>query len=69
MGLERANSYSCAVFPTDDDIEYFQNFAELLKPGDSAPDVELLDLDSGETIRLRDVTQRGLTVIELGSFT
>jgi hypothetical protein len=64
-----ARDYNYPIFPSDDDVEYFSAFAEHLKPGDTAPDVELLDLDANAMVRLRDITQRGLTVIEFGSLT
>jgi hypothetical protein len=66
---KHADAYNYAIFPPGDDVDFFRFFAEHLKPGDTAPDVELLDLDSGEMVALRDVTRNGLTVIELGSFT
>jgi hypothetical protein len=69
MMVSNVDSYNYATFPSDDDVEFFQQFAEHLKPGETAPDMDLLDLESGATVRLRDITQRGLTVIELGSFT
>lgn len=63
------HEYNYATFPSDDDPELFASFPEHLKPGEPAPDPELLDLVSGEWINLRDVTRQGLTVIELGSLT
>ena len=63
------NTYNYATFPADDDPEYFSAFWELLKPGERAPEVELLDLASGATTPLTDITRKGLTIIELGSLT
>lgn len=61
--------YNYATFPSEDDPEFFANFAEHLKPGETAPDPALLDLESGQHMMLSDVTRQGLTVIELGSLT
>lgn len=64
------DEYNYATFPADDDPELFASFFEHLKPGERAPDPTLLDLDSGQQVRLSDVTSgAGLTVLELGSFT
>lgn len=65
-----AANYNYATFPTDDDIEFFTGFFELLKPGEKAPDPELLDLQCNEKVLLSAVTrEHPLTVIELGSLT
>ncbi|CAN5647278.1 hypothetical protein BH20CHL1_BH20CHL1_05930 [soil metagenome] len=62
--------YNYAIFPSEDDIEFFAAFFELLKPGEKAPDPELLDLESDESIPLSTITrQHAFTVIELGSLT
>ena len=62
--------YNYAIFPPDDDVDFFAGFAEHLKPGDHAPDGQLHDLGSGGLIRLSDISRdAALTVIELGSFT
>ncbi len=63
------NTYNYATFPTEDDVDYFSAFWELLKPGERAPDVELIDLASGATTPLTEITRQGLTIIELGSLT
>ncbi len=68
--IENEDCYNYATFPSDDDPELFAAFFEHLKPGEAAPDPELHDLDSGEPVRLSEVTkQQALTVIELGSLT
>lgn len=64
-----AHDYNYATFPTEDDVTYFSAFWELLKPGERAPEVELLDLAGDTRVSLTDITRQGLTVIELGSLT
>jgi hypothetical protein len=63
-------TYNYATFPSDDDVEFFAGFWEHLKPGEKAPDPELLDLETNQMIDLSAVTrQHSLTVVELGSLT
>jgi hypothetical protein len=65
-----SSDYNYPTFPADDDPHLFATFFEHLKPGEPAPDPELHHLDTGEMIRLSEVTkQPALTVIELGSLT
>lgn len=67
MDLE---TYNYATFPSDDDVQFFSGFWEHLKPGENAPDPQLVDLETSEMLNLSAVTrQHGLTVIELGSLT
>ncbi len=67
--MAASQDYNYATFPTDDDLDYFNAFWELLKSGERAPEVDLLDLVSGEPIALTAITRQGLTIIELGSLT
>jgi hypothetical protein len=63
-------AYNYATFPSDDDVEFFAGFWEHLKPGEKAPDPQLLNLATGQPISLSAVTrQHSLTVVELGSLT
>ncbi len=64
-----ADDYNYWVFPAEDDVEVFARWPEVLKVGTRAPDPELLDLASGQTVPLSTYTRRGLTVVELGSLT
>ncbi len=64
-----AQGYNYATFPSDDDVAYFGRFQEHLKVGEPAPDAELLDLESGEMVRLSEITRDGLTILEFGSLT
>ena len=64
-----ADQYNYRVFPPEDDVEVFARWPEALKVGTKAPDPELVDLASGQTVPLSRYTRRGLTVVELGSLT
>ncbi|HKA51572.1 MAG TPA: hypothetical protein VKK19_18485 [Candidatus Dormibacteraeota bacterium] len=64
-----ADGYNYRVFPPEDDVEVFARWTEALKVGTRAPDPELLELASGQTVALSSYTRRGLTVVELGSLT
>ena len=63
------DDYNYAVFPPEDDVQAFRDWPEHLKAGARAPDPELVDLESGDPVRLSDWTRRGLTLIEFGSLT
>lgn len=63
------DGYNYGTFPPEDDVEVWQRWAEVCKAGSKAPDPKLTDLDSGDKVRLSDITRRGLTVVELGSLT
>ncbi len=63
------SAYNYPIFPPEDDVEAFARFPEHLKVGQHAPDPELIDLESGERLRLRSLTLQGMTVIEFGSLT
>lgn len=64
-----AYEYNYAVFPPDDDVEAFRDFAEHLKVGETAPDPELTRLDDCQPTRLSAFTDQGLTSVEFGSLT
>jgi hypothetical protein len=62
-------TYNSAAFPVESDVEDFERFPEIVKVGTHAPETVLTDLGSGEQVNLRDVTRRGLTILEFGSLT
>jgi hypothetical protein len=64
-----ANDYNYAVFPPDDDVDAFGDFAHHLKVGETAPDPALTNLDDRQTTRLSTFTDQGLTIVEFGSLT
>ncbi len=47
----------------------FEGFSDILHVGERAPDFPLEDLDTGETVSLKDYWSKGLVVAEWGSFT
>jgi hypothetical protein len=66
----REEDYNYRSFPADDDPVLFPAYFEHLKPGEAAPDGNLIDIDSGDSVSLGSIySQNALTVIELGSFT
>ncbi len=66
--MTTSEEYNYAVFPPEDDVTFFANFAEHLRVGDSAPDFAATLLD-GRPTRLSEYTAQGMVVLELGSFT
>jgi hypothetical protein len=63
------SDYNYKNFPIDLDAEVFAAFPDLLKAGQPAPDGELRDAHTVETVRLSDLWKRDTLVIEFGSFT
>lgn len=61
--------YNYSSFPVESDVEDFQRFPDILKVGTRAPDPTLTDLDTGEPIRLSEMTRQGISVLEFGSLT
>ena len=47
----------------------FDGFADILHVGQRAPDFPLEDLESGETVHLKELWSEGLVIAEFGSFT
>ena len=47
----------------------FEGFSSVLHVGERAPDFAFEDLDSGETVNLKDLWSDGPVVVEFGSFT
>lgn len=47
----------------------FEGFSGVLHVGERAPDFAFEDLDSGETVRLKDLWSNGFVIAEFGSFT
>lgn len=64
-----ANDYNYAVFPPDDDVDAFRDFAHHLKVGETAPDPALINLDDAQATRLSAFADQGLTIVEFGSLT
>jgi hypothetical protein len=64
-----AATYNATTFPVESDVEDFANFPHICNVGTTAPDTQLTDLDSGDSVSLRDITRNGLTILEFGSLT
>ncbi len=47
----------------------FEHFSANLHVGERAPDFPLEDLDTGETVNIKDLWSQGPVVVEFGSFT
>lgn len=61
------SEYNYAVFTGEDD---FTDFAENApKATMRAPSFPLEELGTGETVEMKELWRRGITVIEFGSFT
>jgi hypothetical protein len=63
------SEYNYENFPIDLDAQVFAAFPEVLKAGQPAPDGELTDAHTGETVRLSELWKRDTLIIEFGSFT
>lgn len=61
--------YNYSSFPLDGDMADFERFGDVLRVGSKAPDHDLVDARSGETVRLSDYYAKGAAVVEFGSFT
>jgi hypothetical protein len=65
-----ADEYNYAVFNLKAEMGKFAEFQDdRLHPGREAPDFPLEDLETSQTVRLKDLWSDGLVVIEFGSFT
>jgi hypothetical protein len=67
--VSNSAEYNAVGFPVDSDVEDFARFPEIVNVGTMAPDTALTDLDTGESVQLRDVTRQGITILEFGSLT
>ncbi len=61
--------YNYDVFDMQAERPHQEAFLANLHVGERAPDFALEDLDSGETVRLKDLWSKGLVIAEFGSFT
>ena len=62
--------YNYSVFAMEREAPVIQAFAEnSIRPGTRAPSFALEDLDSGNTIDMKDLWRAELVIIEFGSFT
>lgn len=63
------SDYNYAVFDMQAEAPNFQGFSAMLHVGERAPDLPLEDLESGETVNIKDLWTDGPVVVEFGSFT
>ena len=63
------SEYNYAQFPLDMDMQDFEAFPDVLKVGDRAPNGDLIEAATGETVRLSKYWRSGPCVIEFGSIT
>jgi|TARA_B100001146_G_scaffold64620_1_gene57335 hypothetical protein len=49
--------------------EVFENFPSVMKAGEKAPDGELIDAVTGETVRLSELWSQAPLMIEFGAIT
>ncbi len=62
--------YNYSVFVMEREAPVIQAFAENpIRPGTWAPSFALEDLDSGNTVEMKNLWRAGLVIIEFGSFT
>jgi hypothetical protein len=65
----KMSEYNYVHFDMAAERPNFDRFSSELHVGERAPDFPLEDLDTGETVNLKDVWSTGLVVAEFGSFT
>ena len=63
------SGYNYEIFDMQAHQPNFEGFVGNLHVGERAPDFPLEDLESGETVRLKDLWSKGLVIAEFGSFT
>jgi hypothetical protein len=62
--------YNYAVFNLQAELRKFDEFENLaLHAGRRAPDFAVEELETGQTVHLKDLWSGGLLIIEFGSFT
>ena len=61
--------YNYGTFPLNMTGEGFTDFPDFLHVGQKAPDGELLDVATGQTVRLSDYWREGPLMVEFGSIT
>ncbi|HAL47593.1 MAG: hypothetical protein FI707_06020 [SAR202 cluster bacterium] len=63
------SAYNYEIFPLDMTDDEFTAFPDVLKTGAKAPDGVLIDVATGESVRLSDYWKNGPVLIEFGSIT
>lgn len=66
----KSDEYNYASFNMQKEVGKFSKFQELaLRTGVLAPDFLVEDLETGQTVHLKDLWRDGLVIIEFGSYT
>ena len=63
------SEYNYVHFDMVAERPHFGGFSANLHVGERAPDFPLEDLESGETVNIKDLWAEGPVVVEFGSFT
>ena len=63
------SDYNYAVFDFGREAPHFDAFRNHLHVGERAPDFPLENLDTGESIKIKDFWADGFLIAEFGSFT
>ncbi len=63
------SDYNYSVFNMDREEPFFEGFPNNLHVGERAPNFQLEDLATGETVSLRSLAATGVALLEFGSFT
>jgi hypothetical protein len=64
------DDYNYAVFDMNRETPKFAEFQNHpLHAGGQAPDFPVEDLDTGQTVHLKDLWSNGLAIVEFGSYT
>ncbi len=61
------DNYNYATFVSKTPA-WFERFKTLHPVGTVAPDFPLEDLETGETVQLKELWRKGMAVVEFGSF-
>jgi len=69
VGSRTLETYNYETFPLDMHPEVFENFPSVMKAGEKAPDGELIDAATGESVRLSELWSQAPLMIEFGAIT
>jgi hypothetical protein len=69
-GHMTTNGYNYAVFNLQAELGKFEEFENHpLHAGRRAPDFPVEDLETGQTMQLKELSSAGLLIVEFGSYT
>ena len=67
--MPKIEKYNYKIFPLTMSAEEFKDFPDFLHVGQKAPDGELVDVATGQAVRLSDYWRNGPLIVEFGSIT